>query len=672
MAEQEMGPERLTAKGLPNARRGYDHKAVERLLEEARQAWADLEREHRRLLAEIERVGGLEYLARDLGAVGTDVGRLLADAQEAARGLRERARIDSAERLAGAAAEAQRLVAEAEEEAFQVRAEAGEQAFQVRADAWAAGMELLRQAVETGREMEEEAEADILVIRAEAEQEAHRLVAGARRESQDVLREARFAAERALSEARAQAEQPAPVATTPPAPPPPTEAGRSAAAGRRRHRAPEVAPADMPDVIRVIQPSEGPRQVARPSVDPGSYGDALAAEVEALWESGEMETVPQAPSPPPPLKLRKRPKATAERQAPEPAPEPAGEPPVGESAAGEAVAAVVVEPTVAEAVEAAVEAGPGEVGVEEEPGEVGVEEEPGEAAAPVEPAQVEAGVAAPPPVAAPVAPVPEVETTESGPGVVEDLFARLRVTHRGGGRRRRGALTGSETLPGLGPPPATRAADRGPAPDAVELREGLVLPVQNRALRRVKENLLELQNAALDSLRTSGAWEGSGAALAALAPALDPVAEEGAEAGAQAAAAFIGGEPPAPVIGARSATLVQAMAEELAAQVGAALAETSGAGPLELSAAVSRVFRAWRGEEAEHWVRTVAYAAYHDSLLAGLAVAGVKRVSPVAHGLLCAECPAFHGVTWDPADEPPSGTARPPVHSHCVCTVAPA
>ena len=97
----------------------------------------------------------------------------------------------------------------------------------------------------------------------------------------------------------------------------------------------------------------------------------------------------------------------------------------------------------------------------------------------------------------------------------------------------------------------------------------------------------------------------------------------------------------------------------------------AAAGPLEVAAAVSRVFRAWRADEAEHWVRTVAYAAYHDSLLAGLAVSGVKQVVPVAAGLLCAECPAFRGVGWDPAGEPPAGVARPPANSRCVCTVVP-
>ena len=64
MPDQEMGPDSLVPKGLPSARRGYDHHAVEQLLRRAREAWVALQEEHRRLLAEIDRAGGLEYLAR--------------------------------------------------------------------------------------------------------------------------------------------------------------------------------------------------------------------------------------------------------------------------------------------------------------------------------------------------------------------------------------------------------------------------------------------------------------------------------------------------------------------------------------------------------------------------------------------------------------------------------
>lgn len=619
MPDQEMGSDHLVPRGLPGARRGYDRHAVESLLREAREAWSALEGEHRLLLAEIERTGGLEYLARDLGEVGGDVGRLLGDAQEAARGLRERARSDSAERVAAAVAEARRLVVEAEG-----------QAFHLRADAWAAADALLRQAGEAHRFMIAEADAEVLVVRAEAEQEAYRLVATARREAQDVMRGARFEAERTVLELQAQPERILPVDSEPvqSAPSPPEKPG-----GRARRKRGEAPEARHPEnVIRVIQPP-GARRQGGGGMDPGSYGDALAAEVEALRVSGEVEVVPLEPLP------RPRVVAPARRTAPA-APDEAAAPEVAREEAAPAEAAPEVRADAA-AVEAPTVEAP-----------TAAEVAPEEAPAPEEPSRRA---------------VPEPEKAGEHGGVVDDLFSRLRgAAHR---RPTAPAVEGEEAPPAAGialPPTAA------PRADALEVRERLLLPVQNRALRRVKEGIVELQNVALDALRVSGSWEGPPAASVTLTAALDPVAEEGAEAGAVAAGLFVGGEPPAPVISARSAALVATMAGDLVGQVQAAVAGASGAGPLEVAAAVARVFRAWRSDEAERWVRAVAYAAYHDSLLAGLTVAGVRAVAPVAFGLLCPECPAGRGAAWDPAGSPPPGTARPPAHPDCVCTVAPA
>ena len=110
---------------------------------------------------------------------------------------------------------------------------------------------------------------------------------------------------------------------------------------------------------------------------------------------------------------------------------------------------------------------------------------------------------------------------------------------------------------------------------------------------------------------------------------------------------------------------------DLCAQLDTALAEADGTGPVEASSTLSRVFRAWRSDEAERWVRTVTYAAYHDSLLAGFSFGGVESVEGLAHGRLCDECPAAKGEAWDPAGDPPPGTAPPPAHLDCTCTVVP-
>jgi cell division septum initiation protein DivIVA len=666
MPDEAMGPDRLVLKGLPRARRGYDHDAVEVLLRQARTAWATLEEEHRRLLAEIEHAGGLDFLSRDLGAVGSDIGRVLAGAQEAARGLRERARADSAERLSAAAAEAQRLVSEAEG-----------QAFHLRADAWAAAEGLLRQAEEAHRRMLAAADAEVLMIRADAEQEAYRLVATARREAQEITRGARFEAERTVLEIKAQPERILPVEPVPvePAAPPAEPAtGRA-----RRRRGPSEPTAAHEDVVRVIQPP-GSRRPTGEGLDPGSYGDVLAAEVEALRVSGEVPVVHReagtAPVAAPSSPLRHEPPAPALVAAP---PEVVADEAVhsGAGTVGREEVAPVEAPReavgVVEEIGAGTEADEGaeEPASGEPPRETSVFAEAppaGPEALTAEPVSSEVAVGASEdgvvaPAAAPAPPV----VARPRSSVVDDLFARLRGV--------------APPSPAIGESPANTAPahDRPEAPrevvagpDPLEVRDRLLLPVQNRALRRVKEALVELQNQALDALRVSGAWAGEEITASALTEALDAVGEEGAEAGAAAVAALHGGAAPAPVISSRGTALARSMAGELSAQVGAVVTGFTDAGPLEVAAGVARVFRAWRSEEAERWVRAVAYAGYHDSLLAGLAVAGVAAVKPVPSGLLCPECPALAGANWDPAGRPPRALARPPAHPGCVCTVAPA
>jgi hypothetical protein len=125
------------------------------------------------------------------------------------------------------------------------------------------------------------------------------------------------------------------------------------------------------------------------------------------------------------------------------------------------------------------------------------------------------------------------------------------------------------------------------------------------------------------------------------------------------------------VIGERSALVAGDLAAAVQAAVEAELEATAGAGPRERAAAVSRVFRAWRGEEAERWVRLAARTAFHDSLLAGLASLGVSRVAAVPYGGTCDRCPVGAG-SWDPGGEPPEGRAVPPAGLDCHCAVAPA
>jgi hypothetical protein len=99
-------------------------------------------------------------------------------------------------------------------------------------------------------------------------------------------------------------------------------------------------------------------------------------------------------------------------------------------------------------------------------------------------------------------------------------------------------------------------------------------------------------------------------------------------------------------------------------------AVVAAAGAEDPGSAVAQVFRSWRNDDAERWLRTAAFAGYHDGLAAGLAGAGVAEVVGVRHGRICKECPAGSPVVWDPA-EPPPGHAVPPAYVDCSCTVEP-
>jgi cell division septum initiation protein DivIVA len=604
MPDEPIGPERLTTQGIPPARHGYDRKAVEALLEEARHSWSALAVEHGRMLQEIDRAGGLDYLARDLGEIGSEIGRVLRQAQEAAENLRSRAQVDSEKRLAAAEAEGLRVLTDAEG-----------QSRKLRGDAWEVGSELLQQVAAAHEARLRETETDALAMRAAAEQEAHRLVSAAQREAQEIVRTARFEVERALTEAKDHADRMVAEARTTvgshegtaaePLPPRP-----KLAEGARTFEKPALQSGLSNEyTIRVIPPK--PIPVAETGVDPASYADAMAAEVEALWESGEIKVIEPLP------RVVQTPAPAAPRVAPPP---------------------VIHKPPA--------------------PKEVPVEE-----------------VAVQVPAARPTAvePTPPPPAPAPAPNPVADLFARLRkVAPQPQAAPRPGPAHHPDQDEEGEPSPLHRRSQPA-APDPLELRERLLLPIQNRALREIKQRIVDLQNVVLDTLRVSGKWgEAKDAVLDAFAPVLDSSIEQAAEAGAQAAAALSGGEPPAPLIAARSAVLTGNMADALAEQVGAAVMATRGAGPLESSATVARVFRAWRTDDAERWVRTITFAAYHDSLLAGLVVAGVKQVVPVAHGALCPDCPASVGRGWDPAGEPPAGTRRPPARPGCSCTVVPA
>ena len=231
-----------------------------------------------------------------------------------------------------------------------------------------------------------------------------------------------------------------------------------------------------------------------------------------------------------------------------------------------------------------------------------------------------------------------------GPADIESLFDSLR--------------TGSAAEVGV------EAAPDAPAP--VARRDRTVIPAYNTGLREVKRRLVDLQERALEALASGGSPPSPQEIAAELAPLLESVVQRAAAAGFATGRATVAVDGP-PEAGDRPTRLVERMANDLASQVRSA-GSSSGDGQEQTAAAVSRVFRTWRTDQAERWVRTVAYAAYNDALLAALARGGVASVRGVAYGAPCDACPGPARLEWAPGESPPDGAGVPPVGVDCLCT----
>jgi hypothetical protein len=212
------------------------------------------------------------------------------------------------------------------------------------------------------------------------------------------------------------------------------------------------------------------------------------------------------------------------------------------------------------------------------------------------------------------------------------------------------------------------------AEEAFEIRDRLLLPLQNPVLREVKRHIVDLQNGVLEELRVGeGRWSpDAGAFDDDLGPVLDGLVADAYAAGHVAAGEVTGQAPPHVAdksVAAGRRHLADALASELRAAVDTVAPD---AGFRQRSAAVSRVFRSWRTDRAERAVRYIAYRAYHEGLIAGLGALDVSAVTAVTTGRPCAECPATVAAIWDPTGPPPREWELPPVHQDCVTTVLPA
>ena len=641
-------------------------------------------------------------LKNELETVADEVGKIIAAAREAAGGLRSRAAEDAA-----------RWRAEADREARELRSRAQRDAESARGSAWETASALLDETKAAAESALHGADQDALFIRAQAEREALRLTGDARRDAEEELRAARTEAERLLIDARAESE--ATLAT----------ARQSAEAAQERARALEarrtelmveletarlsigqieeqreaqrdaaVSPPDSP-----VAPAPEPRRDGSewldtdasvrivpagllPSEDEPVDADALAEEVAALRAAAQAEAI----APPEAVDI--------EEGAFEAAP-------VTDVIEAEAELVVALEQEPGGGVEPETPAiGDDSVIVVEpqepaEPEPEPSEPEPSEPEPsepePSEPEPSEPEPSEPEPIQTEADDVGDdsgeddpAPTVAAAPNSIDGLFAKLREPEIAAepppeaepetpAAERPAAME----EPVVAEPPEEAPASSEPthvaATDPFELRDRLLLPIQNRTLRTLKRRIVDLQNRVLEELRVSGPDWTVDRAMFAAAVGEDVVrlSQESFVAGYAGAAELTGAAATPPPDRGAALDASAHFIDGIKSAVDEALERTRAddSGSRQISAAVSRVFRAWRTDEAERRVRHAGYRAYHEGLLGAFPELGVVEVMCLAPGRPCGVCPAGSGITWSPGDPPPA--PLPPAAPSCDATVVP-
>jgi DivIVA domain-containing protein len=438
---------------------------------------------------------------------------------------------------------------EALAEAEANRRDAAADAEALRRDAWTTGTEMLEQAAAASTRMTEQAERDVLTVMGEAEREAHRLTSSSRREAEDLLRNATMASEKMTAEATRRRDDII------------DAANRQAAAAQERTRALEQRRDELMEELENVRSTltrlEGSLDERRESLD------------YTASESTSVRVVPNR------------------QQEPEPEPEA--------WALGETVRLVQPEPRYPSRDTApAAQPEPQEEPVADSPTnlieEASVEVEPAEA----QPSEVDASAQEEPTEAAEPEQAPHAEPEPVGDDEVDHLFASLR---------------GSTPQPDPGPPVV--ALEEPPlfeGHDWLEERDTRLLPITNRALRGTKKSITELQNIALDHLRTDEDWRPVPETLAdTLGADLIALWAESFAAGHAVAEQMTGSKLKRPAT--PQPTAVAEFSTALSHAVAMAL-DGAGGGQRERQSAASRVFRVWRSDEAEQRIRELAIRAY--------------------------------------------------------------
>lgn len=511
--------------------------------------------ERRKLEARLRDVPAGRDLESEFESLGAEISAILQSAREAAESMRQRASLDSA-----------RWRNEAMADAETGRKEAAADAEALRRDAWVTGSELLQQSSAAAEAMRANAERDVLTVMGEAEREAHRLTSGARREAEDLMRNTTMEAEKIIADAAKRRDEII------------DGANRQAATAQERTRALEHRRDELLEELENVRSTlarlEGSLEERREALELTTYEPSNVrvvhppAEAKRQWELGETVRVIHTDDRPP------HPSETI----------------------GDEISAEV----------ARIQEGPADEASDAPP-------EPTAAAPVAEPEQrIADQQPAPPPAPQSVLePEPAPEEDE-----VESLFAALRgdggpesapdASVQAEEQRAPDEPNGAESSVGIG----KEDADKGVDWHAV--RESRLLPITNRALRGVKKAMSDVQNHALDSIRTDETWRPDEASITeALHAEIVAVWSESFAAGHAVAEQMAGSKlkrPPTP-----NSEADHKFASDLASAVGEALGR-AGDGPRERQSAASRVFRVWRSDEAERRIRDLALSGYETGI----------------------------------------------------------
>ena len=637
-----VSPDQVRSRSFRTTFRGFDQAEVAEFLDRIARTIENLDAERARLLVQSGEPEDGD-LRSEFQKVAMEVGEVLEAARTAAEGMRERA-----------AAEVAEWRRDAEEDARAKRAAAQSDAEALRGDAWSTSSAMLDQSEAAAKRIAAEAEREALAIVGHSERESHRSQAAARREADEQVRTAKMESERLLVDARAQHDEIIDAAR------------KQADAAQERARALEVRRdellAELETVRSTIHAMETEIEDRRepmptPSSQPATVrlipaensGTATEAEEDDRWSLADSVKIIPA----------------ASKSIP-------SDEPVDAANLADEVRRLRDEAALAEL------AGNVDDDGEEMPVDV---DDSGDVAA-SEP-EVEADESA-------VTGAETIETEEveaiSEPVVVEEtwaldsLFATLRSEPEEDQEPPLAATEyppepeGTEAVVDDSPEGAVDEVGSADGNDAISDRDHLLLPIANRVLRGVKRQLTEAQNLTLEDVRVNKRWNPESVDLAErIRGDLVVLVQESYAAGQATAGSVLGVETGRPK---PEKSDVPDHSEEFSAGLRDALAnvvESAGEqGPRALSASLSRVYRAWRTDEAERRLREYASTAFHRGILAGAASAGASRVSWVLSGRGCPSCRAAAKAGSVAVDSDfPGVDGVPPVHPGCRCTIVP-